>query len=177
MDKTIMAEELRNQHESFLKTIAELDENQYTFSWDEKWTPGQQLAHIRKSISPVALAFSIPRFILKYQFGVTNRPSRTYDELVARYLKALEGKTAVAPKTFQPKPTPFTAQKKEFKSFQKNLQRLIAQVKKCSETELDYYVIPHPLIGKLTLREMVYFCIYHVQHHHKITHDIIKNIN
>lgn len=177
MDTRTMIEELINQHESFQKTIVGLNQQEYEFSWNEKWTPGQQLVHIRKSIAPVALAFLIPRFVLKYQFGVTNRASRTYEELVARYLKALEGRTAVAPKSFQPKPIPFATHKNELKSFQKSLRRLTSQVKKCSEKDLDYYVIPHPLIGKLTLREMIYFCIYHVQHHHKITHDIIKNVN
>ena len=43
------------------------------------------------------------------------------------------------------------------------------------EKDLDFYVLPHPLIGKLTLREMLFFCIYHVQHHHKITQEIIRN--
>lgn len=175
MIKDKMITELSNQHESFLDTISTLDKTVYEFSWSDKWTPGQQFVHIRKSISPVALAFALPRFILKYQFGVTNRPSRTYDELVARYLKALEGRTAVAPKQFQPKLVPYSTHDKEQKIFKKNLKRLVTQVNKWTEKDLDYYVIPHPLIGKLTLREMIYFCTYHVQHHHKITQEIIKN--
>jgi hypothetical protein len=31
------------------------------------------------------------------------------------------------------------------------------------------------LIGKLTLREMLFFCVYHVQHHNKLTEEIIQN--
>ena len=44
----------------------------------------------------------LPRFLLCYQFGLTNRPSRFYDELVARYLKALNGRAALAPKYLLP---------------------------------------------------------------------------
>ncbi|MFN2437645.1 MAG: hypothetical protein ABR503_00495 [Chitinophagaceae bacterium] len=44
---------------------------------------------------------------------------------------------------------------------------------KYSEEEIDRFVLPHPLLGKLTLREMMYFTIYHVEHHHKIT---IRNL-
>lgn len=58
-------------------------------------------------MTPVVLALRLPRFMLKYQFGVTNRPSRSYEALVALYLKALDGMTALAPKQFQPPPIPF----------------------------------------------------------------------
>ena len=34
-----------------------------------------------------------------------------------------------------------------------------------SEQDLDSHILPHPLLGKLTFREMLYFTIYHVQHH------------
>jgi len=37
-----------------------------------------------------------------------------------------------------------------------------------SEEDLDKLILPHPLLGKLTLREMMYFTIYHVQHHQRI---------
>lgn len=163
------------QHNDFKETIIALDQQGFGFSWNQKWTPGQQLEHIKKSIIPVVLAFRLPRFILKYQFGVTNRPSRTYEALVARYLKALEGRTAVAPKQFRPLEVPFKTKQKQLKAYQKAVQKLIRVAQRCSEKDLDYYVIPHPLIGKLTLREMLFFCIYHVQHHHQITKEIIRN--
>ena len=33
------------------------------------------------------------------------------------------------------------------------------------EQDLDRYVLPHPLLGKLTLREMLFFTLYHNYHH------------
>ena len=36
-----------------------------------------------------------------------------------------------------------------------------------SEAELDHYSIPHPLLGALSLREMLYNMIDHVQVHQK----------
>ena len=47
-------------------------------------------------------------------------------------------------------------------------------VSKWSEGDLDLYVIPHPLIGGLTFREILYFTIYHVQHHKKQIDEIEK---
>jgi hypothetical protein len=33
------------------------------------------------------------------------------------------------------------------------------------EADLDRYLLPHPLLGKLTLREMLHFTLYHNYHH------------
>jgi hypothetical protein len=40
-------------------------------------------------------------------------------------------------------------------------------LKKFSEDDLDSIRLPHPLLGKLTVREMLYFAVYHVGHHHR----------
>jgi len=47
------------------------------------------------------------------------------------------------------------------------VQALARRIDRFSETQLDQLILPHPLLGKLTLREMLYFTIYHVQHHQK----------
>lgn len=174
-EKEEVIEAIKLQHNHFKETITALDQKSFDFSWEGKWTPGQQLEHINKSVTPVVLALRLPRFMLKYQFGVTNRPSRSYEALVARYLKSLDGMTAVAPKQFQPPPVPFKKRQKQFKAYEKVVQKFIKLAQKCSEKDLDYYVLPHPLLGKLTLREILFFCLYHVQHLHKITKEIIRN--
>jgi len=48
------------------------------------------------------------------------------------------------------------------------------------EDDLDRVMLPHPLLGKLTLREMLFFTIYHVEHHLGILrqglgHDVSTN--
>lgn len=48
------------------------------------------------------------------------------------------------------------------------LNRLEKSLAKFNEEDLDNYILPHPLLGKLTMREMLYFTAYHVTHHHKI---------
>ena len=174
-DKGSILKAIETHHSDFISSIELLDKETFEFSWKNKWTPGQQLVHIRKSIEPVVLAFWLPRFVLKYQFGLTNRPSRTYEELVTRYLKALGNNKAVAPKRFAPKPLSFSSREKEFKVYQKSVKKLISVARKCTDEELDKFVIPHPLIGKLTLREMQFFCVHHVQHHNTLTQEIISN--
>jgi hypothetical protein len=48
-----------------------------------------------------------------------------------------------------------------------NIDQLARRVNRFSESELDQLLLPHPLLGKLTLREMVYFTIYHAHHHER----------
>lgn len=174
-EKKDIIDALKQHHENFNQLVEGLPEKAFTYSWNDKWTPGQQYCHIRKSIAPVAFAFWIPRFALRYQFGVTNRPSRSYDGLVARYLKALNNNKAVAPEQFRPPEMPFKNRNREIKRYQRAINQLVRLAQKCSDKDLDYYVVPHPLIGKLTLREILFFSIYHVQHHQNITQEILNN--
>jgi len=46
--------------------------------------------------------------------------------------------------------------------------KLCRKTMKHSEAALDKYILPHPLLGKLTLREMLYFTAYHVAHHKQL---------
>jgi hypothetical protein len=43
--------------------------------------------------------------------------------------------------------------------------RLRQAVEKWNERRLDRVALPHPLLGKLTAREMLFFTLYHNQHH------------
>ncbi|HRH60621.1 MAG TPA: DinB family protein, partial [Chitinophagaceae bacterium] len=54
---------------------------------------------------------------------------------------------------------------------------LCKRVNNKPEDELDVYILPHPLLGKLTLREMLYFTIYHAEHHLKNVEELIEKRN
>jgi hypothetical protein len=56
---------------------------------------------------------------------------------------------------------------------EKLVASLSARVEGFSEQQLDLLILPHPLLGKLTLREMIYFTIYHAGHHEK---QVIENL-
>lgn len=55
------------------------------------------------------------------------------------------------------------------KSIGDEIKWLTQKLDKFTEEELDRYILPHPLLGKLTISEMIYFTIYHVLHHKKMT--------
>lgn len=44
-------------------------------------------------------------------------------------------------------------------------QQLWSAIDVWRDADLDRYLLPHPLLGKLTLREMLFFTLYHNYHH------------
>jgi len=172
MNKSEILQQLRNNHSRFSKLITGLPDSDFLRSTNDKWTPGQQLEHIVKSVRPVSLALLLPNFFLRIAFGKANRPSRSYNELVTKYhAKLATGYKASAP--FVPKAVVTSDRDGLAKRLQVLTNSLSEQISSYSENQLDTIILPHPLLGKLTLREMLYFTIYHAEHHEMQT---LKNL-
>ena len=164
---------LVENHKIFTDYIINLPDSIFIQSKNGKWSAGQQLDHICRSVQPLALGFSLPKWLIKMIFGKSNRQGRTYDELVSKYEQKLqEGGRASG--LFIPKEIEVADRKKLVGSLTKNIQSLTRSIQKFSEADLENNVLPHPLLGKLTIREMLYFTIHHVEHHLDL---IRKNIS
>ncbi|MFY9310399.1 MAG: DinB family protein [Bacteroidia bacterium] len=172
MNKQEIIQSLTKKHNDFISLIEKLDDKQFMFAPTSKWTAGQQLDHIYRSVSPVLIAFRLPAFVPSLLFGKANRPSRGYDELIQKYHSKLAGGGAASGR-FVPKAVQLHQKKRLNSDLLKTIHALGKQVERCSEEKLDKYILPHPLLGKLTFREMLYFTLYHVEHHHKL---VIKNL-
>jgi ABC-type molybdate transport system substrate-binding protein len=145
----------------------QLSEEELYFSMDGKWNALEQLEHLNKSIKPITLAYKIPKFFLGLYFGKSNRPSKTYEQIVKKYLLKLK---AANPTTnpFGPKPEKKLNKASLLYQYNKLNNLFIKQINNTSEQELEIYILPHPLLGKLTLTEMTYFTTYHNLHHLQI---------
>lgn len=155
---------LREKVDDFNNYIRSLDRESFEFSPGGKWSAGQNLDHLVRAVRPLQLAYSLPKFILKLLFGVANRPSRTFEELVSKYKNKLAaGGRASGP--FIPPPVSFERKEKLIRFYEKQKERLIRKIRRLNEKDLDTYILPHPLLGKLTLREMLFFTVHHNEHH------------
>ncbi len=165
MNKSELQQNLLKQYASFIDCINSLPPEEVEISHNGKWSPVKQVDHLVRSVAPVRLAFTLPSFFLRIFFGTANRPSRKYDELVARYHTKLQtgGK---ASGRFLPHEKPLSVLKLTTQ-LTGLIKSLNLKLDSFSEEQLDKLILPHPLLGKLTLREMLYFTIYHVQHHHQ----------
>lgn len=172
MTKQEIIRHLNKNHTDFVRHIEQLNDIRFMFAPTDKWTAGQQLDHIYRAVSPVLLAFTLPKFIPSLFFGTANRPSRDYDGVVQKYHSKL-ATGGVASGRFVPKSVNLQQRRSLQTGLLATVEKLCRQIDKCSEEQLDKYILPHPLLGKITFREMLYFTIYHVEHHRLLT---IKNL-
>lgn len=175
MEKEAMIALLQQNYAQLIEQVSRLDDRALVYAPSEKWNALQQVDHLIKSVAPVNMAFGLPSFILSWRFGLANRPSRSYDALVDRYhIKLQAGGRASAP--FIPAPVITVADKEKLlQQLDKLTRQLVRRTNKYKEFALDKYILPHPLLGMITLREMIYFTAYHASHHGKsIQHGLIS---
>ena len=167
MNRTEITTILQQNHTLFVDFIASLEEAALQKTIPGKWNAAEQLEHVYLCLRPIVLAFRLPKFMPKLLFGKANRESKSYEALVQAYQNKLQ-QGGKAPAVYLPKtPATLRATQKRIEQVKALVKTPIHQIDKHSESELDKMILPHPLLGKLTLREMGYFAAYHVAHHHK----------
>src|SRR5690349_6591481 len=105
-NKQEIIDALNEKVDAFNHYIASLNKQQFEASPNAKWSAGQNLDHLIRSIKPLQLAYTLPKFVLSILFGKTNRPSRSYDELVIKYKTKLAA-DGRASRPFVPPPIAF----------------------------------------------------------------------
>ncbi|MEM8528766.1 MAG: DinB family protein [Bacteroidota bacterium] len=168
MNKTKLATQLREIYASIFGLATSMTEQVFNFAPDEnRWTAGQQLQHLIISTKPFNKALRLPKAVLQEKFGLNNRPERQYEETVKRYQIQLKA-GGTAPSNFEPEKLDFSQKEQIVETLQKELEQLTAALEMWSEEDLSKYVLPHPLLGMLSIRELFGFTIYHTKHHTEI---------
>lgn len=166
MDKVEIAELLELKHQEIFDWLKNQPEENWEKGPNGKWTTGQHILHLINSIQLLNKALSYPKFILKYKFGVCNRPARDYKTIAKKYNEKLEKNQDRAKAFNQKLKKPTSKQRKSLLTlYQIQQKKLQYKTKKISDKNLDTLVIPHPLMGKMTIREIIMWTAYHTQHH------------
>jgi hypothetical protein len=148
----------------FTDTCLQIPDKSFFSKPHEKWSIAENVDHLNRSVKTTRLAYSLPKLLVRMFFGKPNRSSRTYEELVAKYKLRLE-QGGKASGRYIPK---ITATKKMeiMQQWQKSNEKYLEALElNWNNGQLDQYIAPHPLLGKITLRELCYFTIYHTEHH------------
>lgn len=164
MDRSGINAALFRNHEDFIARVHAVPMTQRTESRNGKWSPAQHIEHILRAVRPVAMALLVPKWFLRWRFGRPNRPPRDYEGLVQRYKEKLAAGGRASGR-FVPPEVPASDVDAIAASVKKSVAVLARRVNNWSEHDLDTVLLPHPLLGKVTVREMLYFTIYHAQHH------------
>lgn len=132
----------------------------------EKWSNGQHLDHLRKTTRALNKGLAMPKLALKLKFGSKKGEENSYEDIEDRYHK-LVGQ-ATAPKSVIPDELSAEDKGRVIKWFQQEKETMKEALAKYSDKQLSGYVLPHPVLGKLSIREMTYWCIMHTEHHHAL---------
>jgi DinB superfamily len=167
MDKKQIINQLKENHNIFLKYLNGLNTKEYNFKINQKWNAEQHLGHIILSVKAINRVFLMEKTAIENTFGTAEISSRTYEVITAIY-KEKTGLGALSPEQFIPKSENRVSRAEAETALVNSVENLGKNILNFTETELDKLCIPHPLLGKITLREMLYNAIYHVQHHEEL---------
>jgi hypothetical protein len=134
----------------------------------DAWSPDQHLRHLNASVGGVARALVYPKLLLRLRFGRGAGQSRSYAEVRELY----EGKLAQGGKArgrYVPRPAGPSPAAEHRYEVQEQWRRLNHRLREAlagwRERDLDNLQLPHPLMGKITVREILLFTIHHNQLH------------
>jgi uncharacterized damage-inducible protein DinB len=166
---------LKDSSKRAINWFTEIPEKDFFTRHGEVWSASDNVDHLIKSHKPITKALKLPKITLHAMFGKPERPSRSYDVICQIYRDEI-AKGARASGRFLPNqetPTEQAGQKKQelLDQLSRAGTELISVVEKWNENELDEYLLPHPLIGKLTIREILYFTTYHNLRHASLEGD------
>jgi hypothetical protein len=148
----------------FTDVCLQIPDEKFFMEPQQKWSIAENVDHLIRSIKTTRLPYSFPKFFVRMFFGKPNRDSRSYEELVAKYKMKLE-QGGKASGRFIPK-TKAVKKIEVVREWQKRNEKYLESLDlKWKDQQLDQYIAPHPLLGKITLRELCYFTIYHTEHH------------
>lgn len=172
--KDTIINEIKNSTQRAIEWFNAIPADQFFIRNGEIWSASDNVDHLIKAIKPIALALKMPRLGLQAMFGKAERSSQTYDEICKIYVEEIS-KGAQASGRYLPNqesPSQPEEQKKELlNQLIKAGNSLISALEKWQDADLDQYQLPHPILGKITIREMLFFSIYHTLRHARIEGD------
>lgn len=130
------------------------------------WSPAENIRHLTSSVLPVAI-FLKKEFITLLNFFGKPEHKRTFKEIVNTYLHKIgsgAGSGVFTPFSLSFIRTP-EWQELECNTLSELLNQLGQNISNWTELEIDSTAIIHPILGLISVREMLYFTYYHLYHH------------
>jgi uncharacterized damage-inducible protein DinB len=167
--KTELLSVLNDSNQRVTKWFTEIPADNFFTRQGEIWSASDNMDHLIKSHKPIAKALKLPKITLQAMFGKAEKSSITYEELCQIYrdeiAKGAHASGRYLPNQESPGDNAEGKKRDLLGRFSKASAELVSVVEKWDENELDQYQLPHPILGKITIREMLFFTIYHNLRH------------
>jgi hypothetical protein len=166
-NKTTIIQSLNSSAEQFNELILSLNKEEFEINLNNKWSAGQDLVHLIKLLQILNIAYIIPKPLLGLLYGKNKNEQRSFEHLKNLYEKALEN-GAKSPSIYIPKPVLFEDRDSLIQKHLSLNEQFISKINKHSEADLDKFRLPHPILGKVSLRELLIFTSLHTIHHFEL---------
>lgn len=173
ISKDILFQNFEKKHLDFIQYIDAINEENFLKNKNDKWNVGQQLEHIVISIKVFTKALISKTFIIE-NFGYIQRPVFDENTTINNYKKVLAN-GGKAPERFLPNEVTWQQKPLLFAEIHQYLAILTRNLQQFTDQEIHTLVLPHPLLGNLSISEMFYLLTYHVTHHQNQIIDAQKN--
>jgi hypothetical protein len=160
-------EALEAAHETAVDFWSDFSTPEFFAPIGEHWSPSLHVRHLTRSMTPLLPALRMPRSALRLLFGAPTAPSRSYDGIETAYVQALAAGGTAGRYTPTPERTTPDAARRDaiMDAHSETLRGMTQALERWTEVQIDAYRLPHPLLGRLTVREMMLFTLLHNQHH------------
>ena len=126
----------------------------------ERWSPAHHLDHLIRSNAPVTAGLNIPRHLLAPRDP--GEGSRSYAGVRAEYHAALAGGQKAFGRYL---PEPRDDQTALVTRYRDGLDALLGALGAWTDGDLDTCNMLHPVLGNISVRELLHFTLYHNWHH------------
>lgn len=176
MEKEAISTLINSSYSNYIAFIKETDDDFWLYAPEGKWTVGQHTLHLLDSTKPLNFALSLPNFIIKWKFGTSNRAVRSYEDVIKRYEERLAQNRGNVYKGSQNMGIPEVDKKAYLLNrLQTEHRKLSYKTSHYSDKSLDHLILPHPLMGRMPLREIIMWSAHHVDHHLSSVKDYQKS--
>ncbi len=166
MDKEAISDLIEEKHTQLINWLNAQPNEHWEKGPEGKWTTGQHAFHLLQTLEVLNKALSMPKFLLRFKFGKANRDVRDYDTVVKRYEeRLLEAKGKTYKKSQNMKVPSLKDKAYILDRIQVEQKKLAYKTRKISDKNLDTVILPHPLMGKMPIREILMWTPHHVSHH------------
>jgi|GEM_PF-256368 len=149
------------------QTVQSQSAEQFDRGTDLDWSPASYLKHLLLSNKPFVKGLGRPKEMLESAFGLSERPSMTYDALIDVYNTRIaegvraEDSPSVTPITFRIPEGVTDVKAYLVELWQTTHANLVTALADWSEDALDRYQLPHPALNVISIREMLFFTLHH----------------
>jgi len=157
---------LEDVFKQLLVDIEGIEQEQWLEKPGEKWSMAEIMQHLIKSNFPVSSGLKPPYERLG-AFGNPKDASWGYEHIFEQYSAAVIGPGFKAPPNVSALPEEDLTKETLKNNWKTIAQKMSDRLEQWNEADLDKYAMPHPVLGALSVRQMLFFTHLHTVHHLK----------